>query len=382
MKKNIFEGFVYGYINNMATNVLFFDCKEYSVLKKTKQSIAKEQLLFYGINKKLANSVIPIATSIELPLSLLIIFWHFVKALLVWVFTPKQAIKCKQLSLKLNMPEARVINLYKSADIVDYLWVDISGQSQKYNGKDKVSVFSGLKLIDILRSFFISIQLCFYMQKKFGKNDTLFRYYASFDYALAYFFFKNLDKSNSIVYYNTFDRWSYMLMRFPFEVTWVQHGKLTNKIRYKRYKGVKTAFYINKAQQDICETFLFSDKPIAKYRKLFDYSAKEKMIRNGNKHVLFICFFGALKNTEETIARLEGKNLNIYIKPHPSEAIQMYDGIKAKYPNLVFLGKYDYPEVDYVISYDSTLADEYEMHDIPVFKYEDDNFEDKITLLV
>jgi hypothetical protein len=74
--------------------------------------------------------------------------------------------------------------------------------------------------------------------------------------------------------------------------------------------------------------------------------------------------------------------VNIYLKPHPADNIDTYEKLKDEYPEIVILSKFDYPKVDYVISYDSTLADEYEMHDLPVIRYKDDDFALKMEGIV
>lgn len=378
-KKNIFRCYLYAYLNEKRTNeYIAIEHGEYKRYSDFKLGYTVEHLLFYGMPEKRAWMVARVARRLETPLSLLLLIVSFFKTVFRCLTTRKEQPKGKVLSLKLNMPEQRYMNLYKSAGISDYLTIDIPEQATKYTKVPKLSVFSNLNLCDLYNAFAFAFRMIFFMKKKYGKNDCLFRSYSSYTYFLVYRFLQKTDNSNKLVYYSTFDRWAYLHNMVGKEVIWVQHGKLTDKIYYKRIKGVKEAYYISPVQRDICERFLFGDKPVAKYRKLFDYSGEDKLKKNGSKDVLVICYAGAIQKQEKAVKSLYGRSVNIYMKPHPYDDFSIYTNFQMSYPNIVILEKFDFPKVDYVISYDSTLADEYEMHDIPVLRYEDSDFEEKL----
>ena len=66
------------------------------------------------------------------------------------------------------------------------------------------------------------------------------------------------------------------------------------------------------------------------------------------------------------------------LKPHPMDDLVYYQKKESEYPSIIILSKFEYPKVDLIISYDSTLADEYEMKGIDVLRYNDENFESTI----
>ena len=78
---------------------------------------------------------------------------------------------------------------------------------------------------------------------------------------------------------------------------------------------------------------------------------------------------------KKIIQDLSKRNVNLYIKPHPLDKnIEDYKSL-LKDNRFVILEINDYPEVDVVISYESTLADEYENNGVVVLRYTDDFFD-------
>ena len=76
----------------------------------------------------------------------------------------------------------------------------------------------------------------------------------------------------------------------------------------------------------------------------------------------------------EVIKDLSSKNVNLYVKPHPSDNPNSYEKLLVN-NNFLLLDKGDYLKVDLVISYISTLATEYENNGVQVLRYDDKLFE-------
>lgn len=382
-KEMMFRSFLSGYINQNVLDECWIKQSPYSTIKELHEFRAIETLEAHGMNHKISETVVSIIPKIERPVSHLLLMFAFFKAIFAKLFTQRIALKNKIVTLQLNFQERRFKELLKSGEITDGLVVvKIPGQISKYRKTEVVSVFSGISWRQMLLSFFYSWQFVCFVQNKYGKKDSLFRSYSSFEYFLAFFYFSNLDESNTLTYVDTIARWAYIYEKMPHKKIWVQHGKLDDSTYFIKINNVDIAYYINERQKDICEKYLFGNSPVAKYRKLFEYSGQEKMKNNGNKEVLIIChsFFDAYQ--KQVLSSTYGKGVNIYMKPHPEDRIEVYQELQKQYPELEILGKYDFPKVDYVISYDSTLADEYEMHDIEVIKYEAQDYKDKLKSII
>jgi len=79
---------------------------------------------------------------------------------------------------------------------------------------------------------------------------------------------------------------------------------------------------------------------------------------------------------KEIIEDLSKKNINLYVKPHPHSLFDPYEKLNIS-NNFVILQREDFPKVDIVISYSSTLATAYENYGIKVLNYDDELFKYK-----
>ena len=78
------------------------------------------------------------------------------------------------------------------------------------------------------------------------------------------------------------------------------------------------------------------------------------------KSVLIIAFYRAYKDKiEELIKVLSHYDLDILLRVHPQDNPTLYDTVKKEYGVQVFSGK-SFPKADVILSYESTLALEYE----------------------
>ena len=380
IKDQMMRCYLWGYIIHKRNNYkIVGNDDRFNNYRDLKIYGAIEKLVEYGMSRSFANIIVVISLPMETLISLLICIKMLIVYSVKYLSTPKQSYHGRRFFPKLNYQEKRIINLFGSAGyrLEDITIIDIPGQHSKYSQMPMVSVFSGISYSQVWKSFVYSIRIILFMKKKYGKDDLLFRSYSSYPFFLCFFFISNLDESNELVFVNHYDRWMYLLGCSNLHRTYVQHGKLWRD-NIKRIE-CDTAYYISRSQQEILEYTLFNNKPEARFRKVFDYSGLEKLKSNGCKDLLIICLSIYSEQEELIINRLTDKKINIYLKPHPNDNIDIYTRLKGKYPDIVVLGKFDYPKVDYVISYDSTLADEYEMHDIPVLKYGDCDYDRTFT---
>ena len=376
LREQMMRCYLVGYITQrhndykiVAQNHELDNYKDFKILS------AQEKLKEYGMPEWIAKMAISMARLMERTASFCMCLWMFLSCSLKSLLVKRQTYHGKKFYPKLNYQEKRIINILGSAGYKpeDVTIINIPGQYTKYEIMPKVSVFSGISYGQMWKSFIYAVRTVFFMKQKFGKDDLLFRSYSSFPFYLCFYFISNLDESNELVFVNHYDRWMYMCGNSRLHKIYVQHGKLwqdhINRI------NCDVAYYLSRSQKDILEYTLFNNKPEAHFRKVFDYSGLEKLKNNGKKDLLIVCLTIYADRHEGIVEQLYGKNVNIYLKPHPGDNLGIYENLQQRCPDIVVLGKFDYPKVDYVISYDSTLADEYEMHDIPVLLYSNPDYE-------
>ena len=372
--------YIYGYINYKNVYVDKKSIGEFTgSLKDYKVSIAADHLYQKGVKRSIAEKMIRFSIHFETVISIFILFFHFLLALAKKVVSRRVVLQNQVLIYSSGIQEQRLINLLKSAEIDDFVVVKISGKKNKYSQKLSYSLYSGIRTLQIVKAALYSVYFIFFMKNKYGKKDCLFRSYSFFEYLLVYCSLSNLDKSNSLLFFDTISRWAYLFCSSSLTKTFVQHGKISGRVNYVKLRNIDVAYYISESQRNILEKCLIGCKPKYKYRKLFEFAGDEKIKHTGKKNVLVVCRETLMARQMSVVDLLSSCSVNIYLKPHPSDKYDEYLSLQNKYPEVSILDRYDYPEVDFVISYDSSLADEYEMHNIPVLKYNDENFESSIV---
>lgn len=374
--------YLLGYITTKHNDLkLVRQNQEFSSYKQYRKRMAFQEFQKFGINATFSKYCTDLAFYCELLISLCFLVGMLFSYSVKFFKTKRRKFDGCKICPKLNCIENRFITMYTRAgyEIDSLTVVDIPQQMYPYNRTNKVSVFSGISYTQVLRSFWNAVTLSVHMNKKYKKNDYLLRSYSSFPYFLFFYFVDNLNESNELVFYNHYDRWMYLFGNSILKKTYIQHGKLwrdhIHRINSDR------AVYLCKSQQEILEYTVFSNKPQASFMKPIELCGFEKLKGNGNKDLLIVCLESFAQKHESVVKQIYGKQINIYLKPHPADNLSVYNNFLQNYPEVVLLGKSDFPMVDYVISYDSTLADEYEMHDISVFKYDDKDFAEKLNTI-
>lgn len=92
-------------------------------------------------------------------------------------------------------------------------------------------------------------------------------------------------------------------------------------------------------------------------------------VNRAKKSVLIVGFYKAYSDIEESLIQsLQKLDVDIYLKNHPTDLVEWYDEMKMKYEFDLLDGN-SFPKTDIVLSYDSTLALEYEALGIDVIYY-------------
>lgn len=377
----IFKGYLYGYMNEFHI---------YSILKNdlapelTYQEFKFRQIIKYlGLkNNLLPMSFFRLIAYFEVAISLSIVLYQFFNVAIKLLFAKRVILENKNILLGLGTPSNNLFKMLKSIELdpKSLTIVRLPFSCINYTSIVSIPLVSGIKFSDLLISLKYSIKMIFFMNQKYGCRDLLFRSYSSFEYFLTYCYTRRTNLSNTYYYVNLNDRWIYLIGNILHKKYFIQHGIINDKIRMKKI-AVDVAYYIDQNQKELCEKYMFSNQPIALYRKGMVFSGNEKLVNNGNQHILLVCNRLFFKKEEEIIQKLKNKNINLYIKPHPAEKdIRCYETLLLNY-RFKILDKRDYPYVDVVISYDSTLATEYESSGIKVLKYGSDSFNEDLERL-
>ncbi len=380
--KRVFKVYLYGYLNEF---------NSYNTLRKSespgisyKEFKIGEVLKYLGVrHNNLLVSAFRLIAHLECYIGFSVVLFRFIGTLLMYMFTSGKELEKKNVILGLNTPKGNFMKMLTSIDMKpDAITViRLPFLRADYKEFPTISVLSGVKLSDILFSFKYSVRMIFFVKKKYGYRDLLFRSYSSFEYFLSYFFINRSRLTNKYYFVNTYDRWAYIFGDIKHETYFIQHGILSGDVLIKKIGRVDYAYYIDKEQKDICEKILFDNVPVARYRNRMNFSGNGKLLNNNLKNVLLVCNKIFFKKEEEIICKLKNKDVNLYIKPHPAEKdIGSYENLLFQ-TNFVILDKGDYPEVDFVISYESTLAQEYESKGVRVLKYGCDSFDGELEKL-
>lgn len=361
------------------------DRSKFKNAREYKNFVAKNILDYLHINCTVnkAYPLLFILSKLQVLCSLFIVFLYFTKYSIKHLFTRREWILNKDVVIDLiGTPE-----LLKKAEFpTDNLIIVRFPNKQKYfdESYSSVCLLNLVSVGDLLNSLRLSAKLIIVQYRKYHKRDLLFRNYASFDFFLACLFFGGMDISNRIVFYSTYDRWAYLFASLSNYKIFVQHGYIPRTFICKSIGSVDECYCLSEEQKECCIGLLFNNIPPKQFIiKGFSFSSEEKLISNGKIHVLIIGNHLFQEQQESTIELLNKSNspVNIYVKPHPLDDINIYLRIVGCYKSFVLLEKGDYPPVDVVISYESTLAFEYMSLGVPALFYDDKNFRKKIELL-
>ena len=321
---------------------------------------------------------------LEFIFSLFYLFYKFSISILGVSKYKKEYIKGEVLYLDLGIPCFRMNNILKSYPYKEQIKVVCIPYIKSGMSCVNFSIYSGLKINDCMRALKLSVILLIHMYKKYYRYDFLFRAYSSFEYFLSCIYIEHSDETNRFLYVSTYDRWAYLMGNDAHHSNiFIQHGILEGE-GWLRYKAPHTAYYINRQQQKYFEDNIFIGMPIETYhRPCLEFTSNERLIRNGKINVLIVCcnsFFDYEKKIIQQI--MINSNFNVYVKPHPGfKDHSEYYKLQKQF-NIEILNKEDYPCVDVILSYDSTLACEYEEVGVPVLRYSDAGFDREFKKLI
>lgn len=381
-RKDYFRYYIYGYLNVYYTDLGLHNNDKIFFKEKRKEDVVHYLRLKGGL-RKVFMMFSPILSHLEILSSIFILIYQLLIVLLKYPFCQNRNRKMDSLIIfgaKSNIDKFN--NLINSAQIDKNRLVVILSPFTKINFKGQYTtdnLLSGITIWEILQSFTKSIGMSFFMTKRYSKYDNFFRAYSSFEFFMMCFFFERIE--NDVYYTALIDRRAFLFGNLKCKVIFLQHGKV-NELEDTRFMikigKAEEGYFIDEHQRDLCYGQLFYNEPIAHFLPSFEFSSNHLLINNGKKNVLLVCnhlFF----DIEKTIISMmmNKEDVNLYIKPHPGDEPTTYKNLVGD--RGVILGKKDFPHVDLVISYDSTLAIEYQSVGVPVIYHSKENYIEQIN---
>lgn len=369
LEKKYVKYYLLGYLN------YYLVSKEFSFSSESesyKQYKLRTSLALLGIKSKMIGKICPVNVMlvVEVAISWFVVSLRFLGVMAKSFFVKKREFESCLFLPGISVASFRVVEMLKSIRPMEVNTFKIPFVKSHYREND-VDVLSCISIKDIYQSFWGSLVAIFIIAHKYGYRDFLFRSYSSFEFLLTCCFVRNVEKKNKFVYYNTYERWAFLFSNAETERIFIQHGKLPAYLHIIKVGTPTKAFYISEEQKDILEKVLFYKSPQEfAYRPNLTFVGNELLKNNGKKNILLVCCMNTIEQERKIIKILSSKNVNLYVKPHPRDKnISEYKEMASKY-NYSLMPKTAYPKVDTVISYDSTLADEYEKVDIEVIRYD------------
>ena len=246
--------------------------------------------------------------------------------------------------------------------------------------QDIITVFNLVKLSDILSAYWDSILVAFYLLRKKGRIYVLpsSKAYIWFLYNRA---IRRIPYNVELLFANQKDIYAPLLDNLPHnKKSLIQHGTEIvmvnpNNIGEPYYRFIEEGgYWVNNMPfkyKHLSQVYVFTKKELKALSKsilntlpkitFVGYSLKgfnENL--KGDKAILIVGYYDLFYEREtKLIELLQNKGIKIYLKNHPVFPDSVYDGLLSLYDFKLLSGQ-RFPKVDYVFTYCSTLALEYE----------------------
>jgi hypothetical protein len=240
----------------------------------------------------------------------------------------------------------------------------------------RLQVLDFVSPVDVIKSFFQAWLIHIRTIITVGYN-MYFLSYKAFEWSLTDYALRNIPNDVELFHSYICDRNAILIDKLPHQKkTLIQHGTMhfgnkTVDIPYYKfmeeegfyiwtglYKSSPTTVYcFTKTDEWALTNSVIANKPSFIY---MGYGFKPSY-KPTKKSILIVSNYYIFAEREEQIlSRLQDLDITLYIKNHPSHSDDLYDEMQSKYRfNFIKGLETKLPEVDMLISYDSTLAYEY-----------------------
>lgn len=317
--------------------------------------------------------------------------------------TKKKKIESNRVFLFFSSALPRVV-IHYGIDYKKSAWLSIS--TNKISGVSEDNIYSYYNLLNIRDAIYSALNsiIVFYSNLYLYGQNVIFYQLFSYKWFLVNSACQKIPRSAEILFCNHMDKWANLIDNLNNdEKILLQHGTLIlhsstmkriNKSILKsenqrninsmlkfnkkydfwsynlpfKYTSVNTVYaYSEQEYFAICDSIVVNTPR----KNIAEYSIKTIPINNGKLTVLIVGFYREYYREEESVLKLlQGLNLNIFLKKHPTDSPKCYESLKNNYEFDLIETDF-YPTADIVISYGSTLALEYETTGSMILYYND-----------
>lgn len=269
-----------------------------------------------------------------------------------------------------------IADLYSSS--TDWLYpLFIPTSMEKVVDKNVHNVFEGINVLDVFKAYLYSI-FTILISVFFLRFKYLFRNYVCFEYYLTADFLKKLSNDVEISFANQIDRWAILFDHAPQKrKVLFQHGiEMPESDWPIKLKNITLLYALSKNEAKLLIKATILSKPIVRILpptiQLTNYNVENK------SNVLIVGYpaYGLFDKERDLIYGIDLDKVNLFLKLHPGvQDISKYKELQRK-RNYILIENDTFPNVDFVISYRSTLAVEYEVYNKCVLFYNDYSIEE------
>ncbi len=242
------------------------------------------------------------------------------------------------------------------------------------------SLFEYVNVWNVLQAYVLSVTAILGAQTKL-KFKYVFRTFNSFEFFLTYYMLRNIPVETILCFCNQMDRWAILFDNAP----------QTNKVLFQHGIEMPSADWPIKLEHIDKVYVLSMEESELLFRAAFKKKPKEIIVMSPTIYltemndsqftVLIVGFpsYGLFDKELALVKQLTKSGVKVYLKPHPGkEDFSRYLNLENVYPNCSIILEKLFPRVNAVCSYRSTLAVEYQAHNIPVMMYDDYTIEQMI----
>ncbi len=244
-----------------------------------------------------------------------------------------------------------------------------------------LSVYDFITFSDVWRSMIQSIRCRWFFIIHKG-YDNLMITEKCFGWFLTDTALRKVPEDVELFFANQLDRLAVLIDRLPqTKKSLVEHGieylytesEIQRKNKMLIYHPDVNFYVLNRTYHfhNISRVYCYSETDIKAFERSivrcnpqyvvigYDFKPSFKPVK---KSVLIISeYYNQYENEKKVVSSLQGVDIDLFLKGHPGNEDKLYDELRDEF-NFIFIPgkKKDLPDADIVISYDSTLAHEYE----------------------
>ena len=258
----------------------------------------------------------------------------------------------------------KAAKLYESS----IYWVigpNVDKSKYDLSGKTAIDYRELLFVGDYLKIFYMSLSTVYHY---IGNYKCLYAIYRTWEFYEVQLALEKISTNSTMYFANQSDRWALLFDSIPSKMkVMVQHGVAPTEFEVPHKLSHIDVFYSISDQtwEDAYKTILNCQPELI----LMEPTISLTDIDSDKLKILIISLIMNYDLEKKLIEYLQGKDVEIYVKKHPSlRKDECYTEL-LKSNNFNYIRDDIFPKVDFVISYYSTLAYEYITLGIPVYLY-------------